>query len=587
MFAVFRHALPGALAAFFCLFPLSVSGASFGPSTNSPPAPVFLTEPTLVANPNEAVPLAAILRFRASEPVTTLVRLNDGERTRTLTFGPHTDPSAGLPLLGFRPGRTSRVEVSIVAGGRQTDAPQSLSFDAPALPGPGLEMPSLTATLAEPGATEPGVRFISVRRRAPGRQAWQTPAQRRFTTGYGLILGVDESGQIVWSYRSPVRIAGIDALPNGHILMQTQDQKTKEIDLLGNVVREWYAENRPQGAAPEAIPVQGVQTVHHNPFFTPWGTFISMSANAREIPDYFTSVTDPDAPRKTQTVMGDRIIEYDETGRILWDWDTFDYLDTNRVHYHLLQPYWAVRGFPDHLDWTHANGVTFDAERRTLIVSLKHQDALIGIDYDTKEIKWILGAPEGWSAELAAKVLTPVGLLRWPYSMHHPHMTERGTLVYYDNGMFQARPFDGRTPTPFHLGFSRGVEVRIDEEAMTVTELWTSERERTPDSCNNWAMGETQQLPRTGNLMLVRAFCPPQRPEISDFDEYDLSRRFVDDLAIYGRVDEYVPTSPTRRVWSVALGDPNEILQWEIYGGFFEPTLYWNEAAEVEGPVRR
>ena len=51
----------------------AVSGAEAAP-------PRFLEGPTLVQNPNKAVPLAAVLSFKASEPVETTAELFDGER---------------------------------------------------------------------------------------------------------------------------------------------------------------------------------------------------------------------------------------------------------------------------------------------------------------------------------------------------------------------------------------------------------------------------------------------------------------------------------------------------------------------------
>jgi hypothetical protein len=253
------------------------------------------------------------------------------------------------------------------------------------------------------------------------------------------------------------------------------------------------------------------------------------------------------------------------------------------VHYHLLQPYWPTRGFKDHLDWSHGNGVDFDTRSGTVIISLKHMDAIFGIDRKTKQIKWILGEPTGWSPELLKKVLKPVGLLRYPYSPHHPSITPEGTLVYYDNGLLQARPFTGRPIVPFSKSFSRAVEVKIDEKAMTATEVWTSDTEQTSDSCTNWAMGDAKSLPETGNMFVVRAFCPPIRSDFQDEDEFDASRRFVDDVVYGARIEEYSRTRPARLLSRIRIEDPNEVMQWQVYGGFHMPSFYW---ANLSKPAR-
>ncbi len=545
-------------------------------------APSFTALPTIVQNPNAAVPLAAVLTVAPDQAVSASVDVEEtlaGKPAKNwrVVFADVKAGEARLPMLGFRPGGTSRISVTLRAKDGSEAKSQPLTYAAPPASVVGLGWPGIAVDIRDAAKMDPGVTFMSLRRRAPGRQAWQSTAQQRFARRWGMILALDKAGDPIWFYRSDQRVAGVQAMADGNLLMTLQDQRTRIIDMLGNTLTEYVAELRPdRDPIAGAVTIKGVQTVHHEPYMTSKGTLISMSANARKIDDYYTSVTDPAAPRKAQMVMGDSLIEYDRTGKILWRWDSFDHLDHKRVHYHLLQPYWAVRGFPDHLDWTHGNGLTVDEKRDTVIMSLKHMDALVGISRKTGKVKWIYGDPEGWTGELASKVLKPKGsFVRYPFSPHHPHVNPDGTIVYYDNGMFQTRPFDGRKPVPQHLNFSRGVEIRVDEKAMTFEELWTSETTRTVDSCYHWAMGEAERLPDTGNYMLARAFCPPADPSLDEFDEYDLSKRFVDDVPYSGWIDQYSGTSPAKLVARFKITDPNDVIQWQIYGGFHTPALYW------------
>ncbi|MEE4350203.1 MAG: aryl-sulfate sulfotransferase [Pacificimonas sp.] len=547
------------------------------------PAAVWAHVPvtSVAQNPNERVPLAAVLSVDGewTSARVEVTETLDGERTRQWTLAlHHADYQDGvLPLVGFRPGGQSAIDVELRGDDGEVISVASHTYKAPSVPAPGLDWPLVETTLHRAEATEPGVRIISLRRRVPGRQSFQTPAQNQFSRRWGVLLGVNELGETVWFYKSPARIAGVQVLDDGGIMMTLQDQRTRIIDQLGNVLAEYVAELRPEGAelSENAIAIKGVQTIHHEPYRTRRGTMLTFSANARSIENYYTSVIDPDAPRKTQMVMGDTVLEYNDNGEIIWEWNSFDHLDPFRVHYHLMQPYWQVRGFPGHLDWTHANGMTFDEDDNTIILSFKHLDALVGIDYPSGAVKWILGDPLGWRGEWADKVLQPKGdFVRYPFSPHHPHVYEDGRIVYYDNGQFQAFPFDGRRVQPFHEGFSRGVALEIDEENMTFAEVWTSEREQTPDSCHHWAMGEAERLPQTGNYLLYRAFCPPLLPELSFFDEGDRTKRFTEDLATYGRLDEYSGGDPAKHVARIDVRDPNEIIQWHIYGGAFTSSLY-------------
>ena len=541
--------------------------------------PVFDQAPEVKANPNPRAPLAAVLTFKASGPVTTAVSIDDGLAQRTLNFGPHLNPAKGLPIVDLAAGRQFNVTVQISDKSGTTTSSKVLSFRTPALPAPGLEWPTLTTTLADGGVLEQGLRFISVRRRAPGRQSFQTKSQQEFSRGWGLILALDAKGDVRWYYISQRRVAGIKPSPDGTLLFTTEDQRVVKIDMLGNIIRQWYPEKRRLGPAAGATEITGLQTLHHEPSITPWGTYISMSAHGREILDYPSSVTDPQAPRKPTMVMGDKIVEFNADGKVVWEWDAFDHLDPYLLHYHTFQPYWAVRGYPGYADWTHGNGITFDAERDLVIASFKHLDALVAIDRKTKDIRWIFGDPKGWPEKYQSRILKPIGLTRYPWSQHHPHVTPQGTIVYYDNGMFQARPFDGREIVPFHRSYSRAVEIKVDPKAMTVTELWTSEKEQKTDSCVHWAMGDAQRMPATSNMMVIRSFCPPITDKLNDQDEYDLTRRFVDDVPYAGRVEEFSRTAPAKLLSQTRFDDPNEILQWQLYGGFHAPSIYWENGA--------
>jgi hypothetical protein len=541
--------------------------------------PVFEQAPELKANPNPRAPLAAVLTFKASGPVTTAVSIDDGLAQRTLNFGPHLDPTKGLPIVDLAAGRQFNVSVQISDKSGTTTSSKVLSFRTPALPTPGLEWPTLTTTLADGGVLEPGLRFISVRRRAPGRQSFQTKSQQEFARGWGLILALDAKGDVRWYYISQRRVAGIKPSPDGTLLFTTEDQRVVKIDMLGNIIRQWYPEKRRLGPVAGATEITGLQTLHHEPSITPWGTYISMSAHGREILDYPSSVTDPQAPRKPTMVMGDKIVEFNADGKVVWEWDAFEHLDPYLLHYHTFQPYWAVRGYPGYADWTHGNGITFDAERDLVIASFKHLDALVAIDRKTKDIRWIFGDPKGWPEKYQSRILKPIGLTRYPWSQHHPHVTPQGTIVYYDNGMFQARPFDGQEIVPFHRSYSRAVEIKVDPKAMTVTELWTSEKEQKPDSCVHWAMGDAQRMPSTSNMMVIRSFCPPITDKLNDQDEYDLTRRFVDDVPYAGRVEEFSRTAPAKLLSQTRFDDPNETLQWQLYGGFHAPSIYWENGA--------
>ena len=533
----------------------------------------FTDAPSIVQNPTPRVPLAAILTFSTETPVATTVQISDGDNSWEISFNDTEDPSSGLPILGMKPDREHELEVNIQDSEGNVAKSELLRYKTPPLPTGLGDFAPLDVKVSQPDLMEPGLMFLSVRRRFQGRNQWITPKQRAYFTNWGLIVAVDSSGEVVWYYESDTRIAGINRLSNGNLQYHLTDFRTVELDLLGNTVAEYYAGDRPYGPVEGGIPIKGAQTLHHQPFEMPTGTFMAFSANAREVENYYTSDSDPEAPRETQLVMGDTIIEFDRDGEIVWSWDAWDHLDPYRIGYETLEPYWHVRGFPNHADWTHGNGLTYDSSDDSVIINLKHQDALFKIDRTSAEIVWIMGEHTDWPEHLQSKLLTPLGDdFQWMYHGHNPRLTERGTIVIYDNAAFQARPFNesdsvGET-------YSRAVEYEVDEENMTVRQVWASHAKGDPDSCATPAMGDAHWLPVTGNIFVVDSFCD-YREDGLGWDSWDFTTRHWSEVAQWGRIRQYrVENEDTEVVFEMEVHDPSEILQWRVYGGFNTPSLY-------------
>ena len=58
-------------------------------------------------------------------------------------------------------------------------------------------------------------------------------------------------------------------------------------------------------------------------------------------------------------------------------------------------------------NWAHINSVDYDPTDDSVILSSRHQCAVIKIGRD-KKVKWILGAPRGWKKPWSDALLTPV-----------------------------------------------------------------------------------------------------------------------------------------------------------------------------------
>ncbi|WP_295476861.1 aryl-sulfate sulfotransferase [Sutterella sp.] len=242
---------------------------------------------------------------------------------------------------------------------------------------------------------------------------------------------------------------------------------------------------------------------------------------------YFLRVASADLKRPDGShvhTVRDVVIEVDRDGRVLDEWRLFEILDPNRsivlksidqgavcLNVDLAQSgktlsaeqiarldarnaFGDISGTGAGRNWAHVNSVDYDPTDDSIIVSSRHQSAVIKIGRD-KRVKWILGAPNGWTGELKDKVLTPVdaagrpipcrigrceGRFDWTWTQHTgwkvKELSRPGVSVVtvFDNG-------DGRgfsQPENPKDKYSRAVMYSIDEQKGTVEQLWEYGRER-------------------------------------------------------------------------------------------------------------
>ena len=139
-------------------------------------------------------------------------------------------------------------------------------------------------------------------------------------------------------------------------------------------------------------------------------------------------------------------------------------------------------------NWAHVNSVDYDPTDDSIIISSRHQSAIVKIGRD-KKVKWILASPEGWKGELAKKVLTPVdkngnkikcegsvceGGFDWTWTQHTAWRVDSKStkdVIYvsaFDNG--DARGME--QPALPSEKYTRGVMYKIDQNKMTVEQVY-------------------------------------------------------------------------------------------------------------------
>jgi len=385
--------------------------------------------------------------------------ISEGGETQTVDF-PDVATVHRLPVLGLKPDRTYSVEVRAVPGG-----PLGTVF-ATTDPLP-ADFPSLVTHVSDPAAMEAGYTLID----RFGRGSDQTRPR------WSII--VDSSGEVVW-YTTQGIVAGRQ-LPNGDLIWRTNEVLNR-MDMVGNVTHIVLQD-----------PGLGL---HHDLLPTPHGTYLSLTAGSVEVTDFPASYSDPTAVQ-TAIVRDESVVEFLPDGSLRREWPFLAMLDDHRIGYDDLSQ------TNEGLDWIHTNAVIYDPADDSIVVSARHQDAVIKFSRETGELIWILGNPENWSAEFQPYLLQPVGSpFRWQYHQHAPMWTGNGTLVLFDNGNRKASPFDGTTPVADPDNFSRGVEFEIDEDLLQVRQLWQYGEGADP-RLYSFYISDADWQPITGNRLMV------------------------------------------------------------------------------------
>ena len=438
--------------------------------------PPITAGPFLVAGPNAAVPLVATLSLETSVPTRIRLDLVAESTTLTRTFD-ELATRHDLPVLGLMPGETTTVTVTVIDGsGAETTSNAVLVTTRDPLP---EDFPSLTIETQPSSATEPGVTLFDVTR-------------LNSSLGSFLVI-VDDAGRVLWYLDSPDRILDTRRLGNGNLLIGfTNRADLVEIDMMGNEVRVWHASNRATGSS-GSIPV-AVDSFHHEVYPVGGDSFLGLSSEVRSIPDFPTSETDSTPRPEPSNIAGDVVFEFAGDGTVTNRWSLLDLLDPIRIGYDSFGGFWNSI-YPElspTFDWAHANGVIRDPSDGGIIVSLRHQDAVVKF-MPTGDLVWILGPHENWRPPWDAYLLAPVGSdFAWPYHPHAPMLTGSGSLVLFDNGVHGVSPPD----PPLTDTTSRAVEYVVDSAAMTVEQVWQYD-----PGIFARVLGDADALADTGNVL--------------------------------------------------------------------------------------
>lgn len=262
-----------------------------------------------------------------------------------------------------------------------------------------------------------------------------------------LKLGFDQKGEVRWAYTGNAKYL-FPKLKNGNLIITLELNSIMyhcksfyEITMLGQIIKEYIVPNY----------------THHDIKELPNGNFLVLT-NSKMI-----STT-------SDTNQEDMVVEMDRSsGEIIKEFNFSNILDPTRTKL----PSSRTN------DWLHINCAYYDETDNSLVISSRSQCAIIKIDYNTSNIKWILANHYGWNNNLANHLLKPVdangqglnvsGLDFWPYGQHAPKKLANNDILLYDNGDYRNYYDDTNT---LENSYSRAVEYKIDENNMTVQLVW-------------------------------------------------------------------------------------------------------------------
>ncbi len=388
-----------------------------------------LEDPYVVENPYLINPLSALVMFKTALAVAPTITVKG--KWFAIENLSHTFPAATthmLPIIGLYEDFSNTVVISLPDGSSKEIAIQTAK-----LPEDICRCRNISTSA---DYLQDNFMFLA-------------PAGKNMPTAY------DYKGEIRWLLTENTMF-DIKRTKNGNILtgstrfchMPYNATGVIELNLLGKIYKEYRLPGN----------------YHHDHFEMEDGNLLVLTQD-------FTRDTVED-----MCVLIDR-----NTGEILktWDYKTFLPQDV------------AGSGSQNDHDWFHNNAVWYDKPSHSLTSSGRHQDAVVNINYDTGELNWIVGDPEGWPKEMVDKYFfTPVGDVEnfdWQYEQHSALITPEGDVMCFDNGQYRAKDKDNYIKNTEN--FSRGVRYRIDTEKMEIEQVWQYGKERgqrffSPYICN-------------------------------------------------------------------------------------------------------
>lgn len=528
------HFKPIIIACFVATAVLSTSSAVYAAGGSSGPAVKYAKQGQIgevITNPYKIAPLTAIIRtggYKLDNVSVRIVPKKDGQEIAYKVGKGEVLTHGGIPVFGLYPDYVNTVEVKytrIDPKGAKKDISESYQIYAPPVYTEVNGGASTKSTMFDTNVVKIDPKFkdrlylvnnLLVSPPKGSRVVWNNPSGGALEwCFYPQNAIIDTNGEVRW-YLNADPIYDMESVYNGGVMMGFQQgedgtltwgygQRYVKYDIMG---REVFNRRLPAGYADFSHSFDQAQNGNY---------LLRVASNDVKRPD-----------NKNVRTVRDVILEVSPDGKVVDEWRLWEILDpyrdiviksldqgavclnldANSAGKTLSSDDLAEMDKSDHFgditgvgvgrNWAHVNSVDYDPTDDSIIISSRHQSAIIKIGRD-KKVKWILGAPDGWKKGWAEKVLKPVDEkgkeivcengkceesdFDWTWTQHTAFRIDSKSdkdIVYvtaFDNG-------DGRgleQPAMPSMKYSRAVIYKIDQKKGTVQQVWEYGKEKGHD----------------------------------------------------------------------------------------------------------
>lgn len=519
-------------------------------ATESTPVAVEPTIESIDVEPNADNVLLATLHVTTDVAARLTISLVEDGAERPVVTTDTVATDHAVPIRGLHADRTQTIRViPLSADGTLQGAAGTVDITTEPLP---FTLPELTVGERVVGEMAPGFTLFDPVQTAD----IVAPDEGRGEQPAGLLVAVDDRGEVVWYLTHPRPIADARILPDGTLMFESLDTEVVFADMDGNVISR-LTSRLYDGEVGNDAPTIAVDTdaLHHETNLLPDGRLASLSS-AVHVVNVAEPMCgeDPATFGGTYSILSDVVVVVDvATGDLLGSYDLWDMLDptSDPVKRDFCGTafqnanVFPISVYPDApgtvIDWTHANAVVLDEARNALLVSVRHLNAILAIRYaddangPAGELLWELG--EDGTVPYTGRQFT---------HQHSVDVLGDGSLIIYDNANEDTAPQQSRAMT---------IALEGDGQVPTAaSEVWEFASTVDGSPAFSFAVGDADPLPN-GNVLVTNGFYAGAYSGLN------------------AQLVEVVPegTEGGTVVWELRIGGPGP---WFIYRAERIPTLY-------------